>query len=109
MSPLQLFQKYELWHSLANRNPYNYFFLPLREEIKRRGGIFWPFNINKFLYPQEEYTWRQVRTLYETKKAILVENAMKIWIPKSRIQKIRLRNNNFEIYVKENIVRWYLF
>ena len=67
--------------------------------------MFWPFNINKFLYPQEKYIWIQVRILYETKKAILVNTGMKIWIPKSRIQKIRQRNNILEIYVKENIVR----
>ena len=67
--------------------------------------MFWPFNINKFLYPQEKYIWIQVHILYETEKAILVDNDMKIWIPKSRIHRIRLRNNIFEIYIKESTVR----
>ena len=67
--------------------------------------MFWPFNINKFLYPQEKYIWIQIRILYETKKAILVENGVKIWIPKSRIRRIKLKNNRFAIYVKENTVR----
>ena len=67
--------------------------------------MFWPFKINKFLYPQEKYIWIQVRILYETKKAILVDTGIEIWIPKSRIRRIRLKNNRFEIYVKESIVR----
>ena len=56
------------------------------------------------IYPKEKYIWTQIRILHETDKAILVDNGMKIWIPKSRIQKIRLRNNIFEIYVRETIV-----
>ena len=67
--------------------------------------MFRPFNINNFLYPQENYTWIQIRILYETKKAILVDNGVEIWIPKSRIRRIRLKNNIFEIYVKEKTVR----
>ena len=67
--------------------------------------MFWPFNINKFLYAAEKYIWIQIRILYETDKAILVENGVKIWIPKSRIRRIRLKNNIFEIYVKEKTVR----
>jgi len=42
--------------------------------------------------------------LHETDKAILVDNGMKIWIPKSRIGGIRLRNDIFEIYVREDMV-----
>ena len=53
-------------------------------------------------YPKEKYVWARVRILHETDKAILVDNGMKIWIPKSRICEIRLRNNIFEIYVKES-------
>ncbi len=30
-------------------------------------------------------------------------NNIKLWIPKSRIYGIRLRNNIFEIYVKESV------
>jgi len=36
------------------------------------------------------YIWARVRILHETDKAILVDNGMKIWIPKSRIHGIRL-------------------
>ena len=66
--------------------------------------MFWPFSIYNLLYPKEKYVWAQVRILHETDKAILVNNGMKIWIPKSRICGIRLRNNIFEIYVKESTV-----
>ena len=64
----------------------------------------WPFSIYKLLYPQERYIWAQVRVLHETDKAILVDNGRKFWIPKSRIYGIRLKNNIFEIYVKESVV-----
>ena len=53
---------------------------------------------------REKYIWARVRILHETDKAILVDNGMKIWIPKSQIYGMRLRNNIFEIYVKESIV-----
>ena len=66
--------------------------------------MFWPLSIYGLLHPKERYIWVQVRILHETEKAILAENDMKIWIPKSRIQKIRLRNNIFEIYVMEVIL-----
>jgi len=56
----------------------------------------------KFVYFKEKYIWAPVRILHETEKAILVDNGMKIWIPKSQIYGIRLRNNTFEIYVKES-------
>ena len=65
----------------------------------------WPYSIiYRFLYSSERYTWAQVRILHETDKAILVDNGMKTWIPKSRLFGIRLRNGVFEIYVKEGIV-----
>ena len=41
----------------------------------------WPFSIYKLLYPKPRYVWVQVRILHETKKALLVENVEKIWIP----------------------------
>ncbi len=66
--------------------------------------VFWPIGIYRLLRPEEGYIWVQVRILHETDKAILVDNGMKIWIPKSRIHKIRLRNNIFEIHVKESTV-----
>ena len=54
-------------------------------------------------YPKEKYVWAQVRILHETDKAVLVDNGMKIWVPKSRIYRIRLKNNTFEIYVKDQM------
>ena len=64
----------------------------------------WPFSIYRLIYSEEKYIWAPVRILRETDKAILVYNGMKIWIPKSRMHGIRLRNNIFEIYVKESTV-----
>jgi len=58
----------------------------------------------KLVYPKEKYTWAQVTILHETEKAILIDNGMKIWIPKSQIYGIRLKNNIFEVYVKESTV-----
>jgi len=75
--------------------------LSLREVLTTKQSQSW---YSKFIYPKERYIWVQVRILHETEKAILVDNGMKIWIPKSRIHGIRLRNNVFEIYVKESTV-----
>jgi len=66
--------------------------------------MFWLFSIYDLLYPKEKYIWARVRILQETDKAILIDNGTKVWIPKSRIYGIRLRNNVFEIYVKESAV-----
>ena len=63
--------------------------------------MLWLYNL---IYPKEKYTWAQIRILHETQKAILVDNGMKTWIPKSRIHGIRLRKNTFEVYVKEGTV-----
>jgi hypothetical protein len=64
----------------------------------------WPFGIYNLINP-ERYIWAQIRILHETDKAILIiYNGIKIWIPKSRIFGIRLRNSVFEIYAKEEIV-----
>jgi hypothetical protein len=63
--------------------------------------MLWIYNL---IYPKERYIWARIRILRETEKAILVENGTKIWIPKSRIYGIRLRNNTFEIYIKESAV-----
>lgn len=62
------------------------------------------FNIYRFIYPGERCIWAQVRIIHETDKAILADNGRKFWIPKSRIYRIRLRNNVFEIYTKESTV-----
>jgi len=59
-----------------------------------------PFSIYNLINP-EKYIWAQIRILHETDKAILVDNGMKTWIPKSQIHGIRLRKNVFEIYVRE--------
>lgn len=64
----------------------------------------WPFGIRSLLYPQERFIWVQVRIIHETNKAILIDNGRKFWIPKSRIGGIRLKNDIFEIYVKESVV-----
>ncbi len=64
--------------------------------------MFWPLSVYRLMHPKEIYIWAQVRILHETDKAIFVDNGTKIWIPKSRIHRIRLRNNIFEIYIKES-------
>lgn len=56
------------------------------------------------MHPKERYIWVQIRILHETDKAVLVNNGMKTWIPKSQIHKIRLRKNIFAVYVKESTV-----
>ncbi len=76
-------------------------FLSLRELLATKQS---QSGYSNLLYPKEKYIWAQVRMLYETDKAVLVDNGMKIWIPKSRIRGIKLRSNIFEIYVKENTV-----
>jgi len=63
----------------------------------------WSFSIYRLLRPEERYIWAQVRILHETDKAILVDNGRKFWISKSRICGIKLRNNVFELYVKESV------
>jgi len=76
-----------------------------------------PFGIYNLINP-EEYIWLKIRILKETAKAILITSPfviasktkqsqnddIKFWIPKSRIYRIKLRNNIFEIYVKEGTV-----
>lgn len=60
--------------------------------------------IRPFTHPKPRCIWVQVRILCETDKAILVKCNIKTWIPKSRIHRIRLRNNVFEIYVEKSTV-----
>ena len=55
------------------------------------------------MHPRERYIWAQISILYETDKALLVDNGMKICIPKSWIYAIRLRSNTFEVHRKEII------
>ena len=54
------------------------------------------------IHPKKRYIWIQVRILHETDEAILVDNGMRIWIPKSWIYEIRLRSNTFEVYIEES-------
>ena len=63
----------------------------------------YPFSIRNIIYPKERYIWAQIRIIHETYKAILVDNGRKLWIPKSRIFGIKLKNNTFEIYIKESV------
>ena len=72
--------------------------------MKGDNPMFWLLSIYRVIYPKERFIWTQVRILHETDKAILIDNGMKIWIPNSRIYGIRLKNNIFEIYVKESTV-----
>lgn len=59
----------------------------------------------RLTYPKQKKIWAKIRFIHETDKAILVYcNNGKIWLPKSRIRKIRLRKGAFEIYVKKNIM-----
>jgi len=66
--------------------------------------MFWSLSVYRLMHPRERYIWVQIRILHETDKAILIDNGIKIWIPKSRIHRIRLKNNIFEIYIKESTV-----
>ncbi len=63
-----------------------------------------PFTLHSIFYPEERFIWVKVRILHETDKAILVQHSRKFWIPKSRINGIRLRKISFEIYIKESMV-----
>ena len=65
----------------------------------------WPFSIRNIIYPKERYAWAPIRIIRETDKAILADNGRKLWIPKCQICRIRLKNDAFEIYVKENVAR----
>ena len=64
----------------------------------------YPFGYYRLFHPAHRYAWHKIRILRETDKALLVDNGMKSWIPKSRIGGIRLRNDTFEICVREGVV-----
>ena len=52
-------------------------------------------------YPKPKYIWIKVRMRYETEKAILVLcDDSKIWVPKSRIGKVKLCKGWFWVYVR---------
>lgn len=64
----------------------------------------WPFSIRNIIYPKERYFWAPVKIIHETDTAILVDNGRRIWIPKSKIYRIRLKKNSFEIYTIKSIL-----
>lgn len=64
----------------------------------------WPFSVHNIIYHKERFIWTPVRIIHETDKAILVYNGRKFWIPKLQIYGIKLKNNIFEIYIKESSV-----
>lgn len=63
-----------------------------------------PFGYYHLFHSRARCAWHKVRILHETDKAILVDNGMKTWIPKSQIIRIRLQNNIFEIFIREGTV-----
>jgi len=66
----------------------------------------WLFYNSPPKYPLERKIWVKIRFIHETNKAILVYySKSKIWIPKSRTYKVRLKKGVFEIYVGESAVR----
>ncbi len=68
--------------------------------------MFWLFYNYHPRYPYQKKIWIKIRFIHETDKAILVYcNGKKLWIPKSRVYKIKLRKGVFEIWIKENIIR----
>ncbi len=61
--------------------------------------MFWWFCYDYPRYPRQRKIWIKIRFVHETDKAILVYcKNEKIWIPKSRICKIRLKKGVFEVY-----------
>jgi len=58
-----------------------------------------------FTDPRQKKIWVKVRFVHETEKAVLVLfEGRKTWIAKSRIDKIRLRKGDFEVYVWKSMV-----
>ncbi len=66
--------------------------------------MYWPSLLHWLLDPSPRHVWVTVRILRETRKAILVETATELWIPKSAIRAIRLRGCSFQIYVPERMI-----
>lgn len=63
------------------------------------------FSLYTLICPEERRLWVKVRILHETQKAVLVDLPIgKEWIPKSRIDGIRIKDKNFELYLKESII-----
>lgn len=63
------------------------------------------FTLYRLLNLEEKHIWIKVRILHETEKAVLAEVGVgKQWIPKSRIDGIRIKDKNFEFYLKESVI-----
>ena len=60
--------------------------------------FFWLFYNYPPKYPPRKKVWMKIRFVHETDRAVLVLcDNRKVWIPKSRIRKVRLRRDVFEI------------
>ena len=63
------------------------------------------FTLYRLLYPEEKRLWVKVHILHETQKAVLIEVGIgKQWIPKSKINGVRIKDKNFEFYLKESVI-----
>jgi len=63
------------------------------------------FSLYTLLRLEEKRLWVKVRILHETEKAVLTEVGVgKQWIPKSKIHAIRIKDKNFEFYLKESMI-----
>ena len=64
--------------------------------------MLWMLNNWILGWPQPRYTWMKVRVRYETEKAVLVVcEDRKVWLPKSRIGKVKFKKGQFWLYVLE--------
>ena len=79
-------------------------FLRKQKDTNTGGEVHQLFSFRNLIYPKEKHIWAQIRIIHETEKAILVDNGRKFWIPKSRINKIKLKNNTLEIYTSERTI-----
>jgi len=56
-------------------------------------------------YPRPRRVWIKVRFLHETPKAILIiHEGDKVWLPKSRIRKVKLRRSAFYLLIPEQLL-----
>jgi len=63
------------------------------------------FSLYTLICPEERRLWVKVRILHETQKAVLIESPTdQQWIPKSRIDAVRIKDKNFEFLLKESMI-----
>ena len=63
------------------------------------------FSLYTLICPEERRLLVRVRIIHETQKAVLVDLPIsKQWIPKSRIDGVRIKDKNFEFLLKESII-----